>query len=136
MENSPPDAFDVDTFLDQLLSDQDHPVVMFETRWCGYCRAARQLFEKLGVPYHSIDLGADAWRDVRPQLRNRLRQRTGSGTVPQVFIGGRFIGGATETIAAYRNGSLQERLKAAGVNVADGTDQDNGPVTAPAGFPF
>jgi cysteine synthase A len=33
-------------------------------------------------------------------------------TIPQIFVGGELIGGATDVIAAAETGTLQERLRA------------------------
>jgi cysteine synthase A len=35
--------------------------------------------------------------------------------VPQVFVGGQFLGGCTETLEAFDSGDLQSRLEAADV---------------------
>lgn len=40
-----------------------------------------------------------------------LKQHTSIPTIPQIFVGGTFIGGCTETFDAFKNGSLQKLLK-------------------------
>ena len=49
-------------------------------------------------------------------VQSTLHDVTGSRTVPQVFIGGEFIGGASETNALHSKGGLVPMLDAAGVS--------------------
>ena len=44
-------------------------------------------------------------------IRAALTARTSLATIPQVFIGGELVGGATETFDAYRSGKLQKLLE-------------------------
>jgi hypothetical protein len=47
------------------------PVIMYSTRWCPYCIAARGLLESLGVRFQDIDVGG------QPQLRAEMERRSG-----------------------------------------------------------
>jgi len=110
-----------ETLIEQLLSDPQQPVVMFQTRWCGYCHSARQLLQKLAVPHRLVDLDSEEYQSLGggASIRAELMRRTGSRTVPQIFIGGEYIGGATETIAAFRDGSLHDKLQAHGIAIGE-----------------
>jgi cysteine synthase A len=44
---------------------------------------------------------------------------TGAPTIPQIFIGGKYPGGATDTFDAYRIGTLQTELSQAGIVFKD-----------------
>jgi cysteine synthase A len=44
-----------------------------------------------------------------------LAERTGARTLPQVFVGGDHVGGATDLFDAWRSGKLQKMLDASGV---------------------
>ena len=44
------------------------------------------------------------------EIRAALHERTGAKTIPQIFIGGEHIGGATELFDACRDGKMQEML--------------------------
>ena len=59
------------------------------------------------MPFQRDDLGV--------KIRAVLRQHTGSPTMPQVYVGGRLVGGCTDLFDAMRSGDLQRRLDAAGV---------------------
>jgi cysteine synthase A len=94
------------------------PVVMFALEWCEFCWSVRKMFAEAGIDYRSVDLDTVAYqKDGRgADMRAALLQRTGAPTIPQVFVGGAHVGGATETFDAFNDGSLKERLSAAGVS--------------------
>ena len=108
---------DVSDFVARVLSDAEQPLVLFALEWCEFSWAVRRLFAQCKIPYRSIDLDSAAYqRDDRGgQIRSVLRQRSGSVTIPQVFVGGEFIGGATETLDAFHDGRLQQLLLQRGV---------------------
>jgi cysteine synthase A len=95
-------------FVARVLADAEQPVVLFALEWCEFCWALRKLFAAAGIPYRSVDLDSTAWQreDRGGQVRSVLRGISGSLTIPQVFVGGEFIGGCTETMAAFRAGRL------------------------------
>src|SRR3546814_11885311 len=61
---------------------------------------------------------------VRSCVRAALTARTACRTIPQVFVGGHFIGGCTETFDAYRSGALQRLLKERGIAFDEGAALD------------
>ena len=101
-------------------------VVMFALEWCEFCWSARKLFAALGINYTSVDLDSVAYqRDDRGgKIRAVLAARTGESTIPQIFIGGKLIGGCTELFDAYRDGSMVRRLCDAGVDMDSSIDID------------
>ena len=92
-------------------------VVMFATRFCGYCRRARRLLEAKGVRYAEIRVDRD------PRERARMRQLAGANTVPQIFIDGRHVGGCDQLYALDRAGGLDPLL--AGVAGRDAAPDTN-----------
>jgi len=113
---SEPDAEAV-SYLTQALRDAEQPVVMFALEWCEFCWSVRKLFARLGIKYRSIDIDSVPLQqgDMGGRVRAALSARTGIRTIPQVFVGGTFIGGCTETFDAYRSGTLQKLLIASDV---------------------
>ncbi|MDQ7080886.1 MAG: glutaredoxin 3 [Paracoccaceae bacterium] len=82
-------------------------VEIYTTRFCGYCMAAKRLLKEKNVPYTEIDVGA------QPERRAEMVQRANGGrTVPQIFIGGRHIGGCDELYELERSGKLNGLLAA------------------------
>jgi len=98
--------------VDAILADQSQPVVIFSLEWCEFCWAVRRMFARHGITFRAIDLDSVAYQsDNRGgRLRAALTARTKVGTIPQVFVGGELLGGATETFDAHRSGKLQTLL--------------------------
>jgi cysteine synthase A len=113
----PTPSVEVADFVARVIADREQPVVLFALEWCEFCWSLRKLFAKCAIPHRSVDLDSTAFqRDDRGgQIRAVLRQRTGSRTIPQVFVGGEFIGGCTETLDAFAEGRLQRLLAQHGV---------------------
>lgn len=103
--------------VNELLADAAQPVVMFALEWCEFCWAVRKLFAALGIPLRSVDLDSVAYQqdNLGGRMRPVLAERTGSRTIPQVFVGGRPIGGCMDTFAAYRDGRLKALLAPYGI---------------------
>jgi cysteine synthase A len=104
-------------FLRDALVDADNPVVLFALEWCEFCWAVRNMFAQYKIPYRSIDLDSVAYqKDNRGgSIRAALTAKTSIATIPQIFVGGELIGGATDVLAAWKRGSLQKQLEAARV---------------------
>jgi cysteine synthase A len=113
-------------FIDEKLADSAQPVVLFALEWCEFCWAIRKLFKELGIPYQSVDLDSVAYQedDWGGKIRAVLRSRLGSNTIPQIFIGGTHVGGATDTFEAYKSGELQKLLAEAGIECGNLGDKD------------
>jgi cysteine synthase A len=103
------------SFVTQVTEEQS--VVMFALEWCEFCWSARKLFGKLGIAYRSVDVDSVEYQkaDLGGRIRGVLVDRTGAKTLPQIYVGGVHIGGATDLFDAWRNGSLQKKLDEAGV---------------------
>jgi len=124
----PQPAVALDSTADAFVSDvvRAKPVVMFALQWCEFCWAVRKLFARLGVVYESVDLDSVAFQrdDLGVKIRAVLKNRTGSPTIPQIFVGGQHVGGCTDLFDAMRAGTLQQRLDAAGVAYERGVELD------------
>jgi cysteine synthase A len=94
------------------------PVVMFALEWCEFTWSVRKLFTEAGIDYIPVELDSNAWREAAPGIRKALHKITGARTIPQVFVGGEPIGGATEAMDAFNDGSLVARLAELGHPVA------------------
>ena len=77
-------------------------MTIYTTEACGYCRTAKSLLDRRAIPYEEINLERD------PSGRQRLVERTGMMTFPQVIIDDQPIGGYQELAAADRAGRLSE----------------------------
>uniref|UniRef100_A0A7S0ZGI4 Glutaredoxin domain-containing protein n=1 Tax=Timspurckia oligopyrenoides TaxID=708627 RepID=A0A7S0ZGI4_9RHOD len=88
------------------------PVVVFSKTYCGFCSGVKSLFEQLEVENIKV-LELDTMPDG-PSIQDTLAKLTGQRTVPSVFIGGKFIGGMSETRKFHSKGLLIPALKEAG----------------------
>ncbi len=104
-------------FFDQAINDPEQPVVLFAFEWCEFCWSVRKLFGEVGIPYRSIDLDSVEYQenDWGGRIRAALNARFDVKTIPQIFVGGKHIGGATETFDAFNEGELQKLLGQNGV---------------------
>jgi cysteine synthase A len=102
------------------------PVVMYALEWCEFCWSVRKMFEAAGISYEAVALDSVAYQqdNLGGDIRTALLQITGAPTIPQIFVGGAHIGGATETFDAFNDGSLKRRLEAAGVAYDAAMTQD------------
>lgn len=81
------------------------PVEIYTTQTCPYCHAAKRLLTKKGVTFTEIDVGRD------PALREAMARRANGGrTVPQIFIGGKPVGGCDDIHALDDAGALDPLL--------------------------
>ena len=110
---------DAAAFVEQVTHDAEQPVVMFALEWCEFCWSVRKLFKKLGIPYHSVDLDSVAYQenDRGGKIRAVLKEQYGVATVPQIFVAGEHLGGATDFFAALKDGSLEPKMAAAGLDM-------------------
>jgi glutaredoxin 3 len=76
------------------------PVLVYTSRPCGYCSAAKSLLEQIGIAYEERDLTGDQ------AARINLMERSGQRTVPQIFVGKVHVGGFTELRAMHSAGQL------------------------------
>jgi len=109
---------EIEDFVARTIADAEQPVVLFALEWCEFCWSLRKLFARAGIPYRSIDLDSTTYQreDRGGQIRAVLRERIGSPTIPQVFVGGEHFGGCTDTLDAFKAGTFQAALRRHGVS--------------------
>jgi glutaredoxin 3 len=81
-------------------------IIMYVKSWCPYCERARSLFKAKGVVYQEIDI------ESQPEQREEMIRRSGRRTVPQIFIGSRYIGGSDDIHELDAAGGLDPLLHA------------------------
>ncbi len=81
------------------------PVTMYTTQVCPFCVRAKALLAQRGVT--TID---EIRVDLDPVQRDRMIERTGRRTVPQIFVGDAHVGGCDDLQALDRRGGLAALL--------------------------
>ena len=81
---------------------------MYVTQWCPYCAMAKRLLTEKGQEWTEIDVERGSGR------RAEMMERSGSRTVPQIFVGDRHVGGFDELEALERAGALDALLAGRG----------------------
>jgi glutaredoxin-like protein len=101
-EGDPFEVSDADTMLSYVAPRAKAPesVTVFAKEGCPHCARAKALLEEKGVVYEQVTLGKGI-------TSSTLRAVSGKGTTPQVFIGGKLVGGADE-LEAYFSGRQQK----------------------------
>ncbi|KAK4479352.1 hypothetical protein RD792_014864 [Penstemon davidsonii] len=93
----------------QIISS--NPVVVFSKTYCGYCQRVKQLLSQLKATYKVIELDVESDGDY---IQTALAESTGQRTVPNVFIGGKHIGGCDAVVEKHQQGKLVPMLAEAG----------------------
>ena len=96
----------IDTIEKEIKS---HKVVLFvkgtpQAPQCGFSAATMELFKKMNVPFHSVDILA------KPEIRLTLPEYSKWPTFPQVFINGQLVGGCDIMHELRDSGELEKIL--------------------------
>ncbi|GAB5037636.1 glutaredoxin [Nannochloropsis oceanica] len=87
------------------------PVMVFSKSTCPFCKKAKATLIAEGAKFEVIELDQ---RDDGPAIQAALAATTGRRTVPNVFVGGKSIGGGDDTKALSDSGKLKAMLQSAG----------------------
>lgn len=74
---------------------------------CGFSAAVVDVFKSLGVDFETRDVLEDN------ELREGVKKYSNWATIPQVFVGGKFVGGCDITRELYQTGELQKLVEGA-----------------------
>ncbi len=80
-------------------------VLMYITAACPFCQSAERLLLEKGVRIEKVRV------DLEPARRAEMMQKSGRRTVPQIWIGGRHVGGCDDLYALEREGRLDPLLE-------------------------
>ena len=83
-------------------------VEIYTKFFCPYCARAKRLLDEKGVAYEEFEISGGG--EKRQEMIQRAGGRT---TVPQIFIGGKHIGGCDDLLELDRTGGLVPLLQAA-----------------------
>ena len=88
---------------------QTGDVVLFmkgtpEAPQCGFSHQVSQVLAHLGVPFHSVDVLADA------EIRQGIKEYSDWPTIPQLYVKGEFLGGCDIVREMFQSGELQRHF--------------------------
>nr|CAB3249455.1 monothiol glutaredoxin-S6-like [Phallusia mammillata] len=78
-------------------------IVMYSKTYCPYCKMAKSALKGVNATFKAIEL--DEMNDGA-DYQNALQAITGVRSVPQVFIGGKYVGGGTDMKKLHDSGKL------------------------------
>ena len=81
------------------------PVEIYTKAFCGYCARAKRLLDEKGAEYEEFDITLGG-----PKRAEMLQRANGRTSVPQIFIGGRHVGGSDDLYALEGEGQLDPLL--------------------------
>ena len=82
-------------------------IEVYTKAFCPYCTRAKMLLDGKGADFREIDVTMD-----RAGFDAMVARANGRRTVPQVFIGGKHVGGCDDLMALERDGKLDGMLAA------------------------
>ena len=74
---------------------------------CGFSAATVDVFNQLGVSYETRDVLQDV------EIRQGIKEYSNWPTVPQVYVGGKFLGGCDIVLEMHERGELEPIVKEA-----------------------
>ena len=79
---------------------------------CGFSQQVCRILHATGVEFSSVNVLED------DTMREGVKKYSEWPTIPQLYVGGEFVGGCDIVTEAFQSGELDESFKAAGVKDA------------------
>ena len=76
---------------------------------CGFSGRVVQILREIGVKYVSVNVLED------PEIRQGIKDYSDWPTIPQLYVGGEFVGGCDIIGQMFESGELQKLLKERGI---------------------
>lgn len=101
---------DIQSEIAQLVSSK--PVVLFmkgtaSLPMCGFSARTVEIVKACGVPFETVNVLAD------PDIREGVKIYGRWPTIPQLYVGGKLVGGCDIASEMYARGELEPLLKQA-----------------------
>ncbi|KAG5182223.1 thioredoxin-like protein [Tribonema minus] len=75
---------------------------------CGFSNTAVQVLRASDVKFETFDVLSD------PDIRQGIKEYSQWPTIPQLYVGGEFVGGSDILIELFQNGELKTTLESGG----------------------
>jgi len=89
----------------------EKPVFIISKEYCPFCVKAKEALKNYNIKPECIEIMEIENNPHMDEIQDFMRELTGGRSVPRVFIGGKFIGGGDETVAAHKAGKLDKMLR-------------------------
>jgi cysteine synthase A len=98
--------------VDTVLKQNTNQVVMFALEWCEFCWSVRKMMSACDIPYVTVDLDSVAYQenDRGGKILEVLKERNDWPTIPQIYVGDKFVGGAMDLFDFGKAGDLEKLL--------------------------
>jgi glutaredoxin 3 len=83
-------------------------IEIYTKNYCPFCHKALELLKSLDVEFENIDV-----TDTPEVVSEKLTPISGSSTVPQLFVDGKYIGGCDDMHKLHEEDKLMSILNAA-----------------------
>jgi cysteine synthase A len=109
-----------------ILEENQEQVLMFSLEWCEFCWSVRKMLTACDIPYVTVDLDSVAFqeKDRGGKILAVLNQQNDWPTTPQIYVGGEFVGGATDLFDIGKAGELQSKLAARNIPYNETINRD------------
>ena len=89
---------------------ESHPVLLFmkgapEAPQCGFSARVVQILDFLKVKYHTFDVLSDS------EIRQGVKDYSNWPTIPQLYVGQKFLGGCDIVQEQFETGDLEKTLE-------------------------
>lgn len=81
--------------------------MIFSKSTCPFCKKVKELFKSLNVTFYAMEMDL---LDNGTTIHDKLKEVSGQSTVPNVYIRGKHIGGADDTIKLHEEGKLMKLI--------------------------
>lgn len=122
-----PNAGDLDSAMAAVgAAVEKHPTLLFMKGTpiqpqCGFSARVAAMMKEIGVKYESVNVLDDA---SNPGVREAVKQYSNWPTIPQLFVGGKLVGGCDILTEMFESGTLKSTIEAGG-NSAESTASDS-----------
>ena len=96
---------------------EGHPVVLYMKGTpvfpqCGFSARVVQILSHLGVPFKGVNVLEDM------EIREGIKAYANWPTIPQLYVGGEFVGGCDIIMEMFQAGELASLMKDKGIPVS------------------
>lgn len=102
---------DVKARIDEIVHKSKVVLFMKGTKnfpQCGFSAKVVETLKKEGAAFETVNVLADA------EIRQGIKDYSSWPTIPQLYVGGKFVGGCDIVSEMHATGELDQALKAAG----------------------